>query len=202
MQNAREQLKLWKNKTFRPHSAEFKAILDWLSRHPSWRDKLDTIECVRIVEGKMNSNALLLRVKPTWLNRFITVSWRRCFQRRTLDRKTADAKVQLKKAMRYAIRLQVREWRKKNWLRKFCVECKSTNQIQVDHSDPSFITLVQGFLTKHADTEIPTQFAYTKKGLVKFRAQDDKFTRSWQRYHRQHAKYQWLCKSCNCKKGS
>lgn len=53
---------------------QFKTLV---SQHLSWKDKIDTIEKFQVCMG-MNKQNTILKLKPDWSNRFITISWRKC----------------------------------------------------------------------------------------------------------------------------
>ena len=60
-----------------------KNILVWgqmqtlLSKHPTWKDKIDTIEAYMITTG-FNKTCTVLKIKPVWSKKYITISWRKC----------------------------------------------------------------------------------------------------------------------------
>jgi hypothetical protein len=50
---------------------------------------------------------------------------------------------------------------------------------------------------------IPDRFDTCRRTCQpRFRRTDVEFTRAWQRYHLRRARYQWLCPSCNARKGA
>jgi len=53
---------------------QFKTLV---SQHPSWKDKIDTIEKFKVCMG-MNKQNTILKIKPDWSKYFITISWRKC----------------------------------------------------------------------------------------------------------------------------
>ena len=103
----------------------------------------------------------------------------------------------LKAAMRNAVRRQIVLWRNRNKTGKSCVNCGAVQCLEVDHKEPQFNVIAENYLERSHDP--PTQVKLTTKG-PKLLPEAAPFRRGWQRYHAKHAVYQWLCKSCNCKK--
>ena len=48
-----------------------------LSKHPTWSDKIDTIDSYMITAG-FNKLCTVLKIKPIWSKKYITISWRKC----------------------------------------------------------------------------------------------------------------------------
>lgn len=111
----------------------------------------------------------------------------------------------LTSAMRYAVRFQVSGWKKQNYVHRVCVSCgtdgsnSKTPILQADHVIP-FKVIRDDFLRSRNDR--PTTFGYTSRSRPKFMPVDRKFCRAWQRYHAGRTEFQWLCRSCNCRKGA
>jgi hypothetical protein len=191
--------------------------------HPTWKNKLDNIESIRVTTAKFNGN-LLLQIKPIWCKKFITISWRKCktpkinkplttennenkyenkYENACNINNTSNNIKLLNGAMRYSIRKQISEFRKNNkFILKKCSLCHKTSNLQVDHII-AFVKLQKDFL-QNADTQsIPTKFNYNRKTCQpKFKKEHVGFNRRWQNYHRKHAQFQWLCKLCNIKKSN
>lgn len=53
---------------------QFKTLL---SSHPTWQDKLDSIEKIHIGLG-FSKQSTVVKIKPTWSTRYVTISWRKC----------------------------------------------------------------------------------------------------------------------------
>jgi hypothetical protein len=103
-------------------------------------------------------------------------------------------------AMRYAVRRQIATWKRQNSINRFCKQCKSTSSLQCDHVDP-FVTIKTNFI-RDCNESIPDSFDYSFKTCQsRFKRKDKSFKLRWQHYHLKHASYQWLCKTCNLKKG-
>lgn len=112
-------------------------------------------------------------------------------------KETAD---KLTCAMRYAVRRQIATWKRQNSINRFCKQCKSTSSLQCDHVDP-FVAIKNNFI-RECTENIPSSFDYSfKTSQSRFKRKDKFFKLRWQRYHLKHASYQWLCKTCNLKKG-
>ena len=132
------------------------------------------------------------------MNKWLTVSWRKGSNK---PRKEKDP---LQSAFRQAIYTQIKNWKSENYKNKECALCKDTDhlhkKLQVDHSDPLFITLTKQFLSLPVNRDVPDTFGYHYRCGRKFAEKDYKFKRRWQLYHKKHANLQWICKSCNLKK--
>jgi hypothetical protein len=106
-------------------------------------------------------------------------------------------------AMRYAIRRQIMNWKRQNTINQSCKTCKSTSILQCDHIEP-FVVLKTRFIKecKLNEIPIPETFDYSFKTCQsRFKRKDKSFKTKWQYYHLKHASFQWLCKTCNLKKG-
>lgn len=207
-----------------------------LSKHPTWQDKIDTIESYMVTTG-FNKTCTVLKIKPAWSKKYITISWRKCKPPRVPKKvkivtkkcaddggegagaddggddhnksnkiqSTTDDKIvktsltpQLSGAMRSAIGRQVASWKQTNQVFRRCRKCQSPLNLHVDHVIP-FVQLQHDFLK--LQPEIPTSFFYMRK-TCQPRFTDKGFARKWQFYHRKNAQLQWLCRTCNLKKGS
>jgi 5-methylcytosine-specific restriction endonuclease McrA len=215
-----------------------------LSKHPTWKNQIDSVDSFMITTG-FNKTCTVLKIKPAWSKKYITISWRKCKPPRVLKTKnkisddqitvdeitnitetvdtsetagttagtvdttdtvdTAEAQSttphltpQLSGAMRSAIGRQVASWKQANQVFRRCRKCQSPLNLHVDHVIP-FVQLQRDFLK--LQPEIPTSFFYMRK-TCQPRFTDKGFARKWQFYHRKHAQLQWLCRTCNLKKGS
>jgi hypothetical protein len=105
----------------------------------------------------------------------------------------------LTRAMRQAIQRQIGAFRRRNKSAK-CETCQVTHGIfHVDHIVP-FKTIQAEFLSKHNTWPVPQRFVPAKRCGVQIHTSGKQFKLSWQKYHRQHAKLQWLCEPCNLRK--
>lgn len=171
-------------------SETFKQFLTIMAAQPQWAHKLDNIIAFRVVRRK-RYKSLLLQIKVIRCAKWLTVSWKKGVHTK---RKAPDP---LKQAMRNAVSRQSRSWGRDHWDGKKCVECESTELLQVDHMDPQFHEIRDNFLVDF--TNLPKDFKQGPKGSY-FLPTDSSFSTKWKKYHKSLAEYQWLCRSCNCKK--
>lgn len=191
-------------KTYLTGSDTFKELSVILENHPTWKDKIDIITGIRIKRSRLNKS-IELQIK-TITPRWFKISWHKCAQRCRAPRiqKLSDAEKQLTSAMRHAIAYQSKRWRLSiHSCDRFCVVCKSTSLLQVDHKAPSFHDIKQAFLLTKDKSWIPTTFGFHRSSCASvFLKPDAYFKRVWQQYHAEHATFQFLCKSCNCRKSN
>ena len=171
----------------------FQSLLQIMGAQSQWEHKLDRIVAFRVTRRR-KYKSLLLQLKVVRCNRWLTVSWKKGVMRK---RKEPDP---LKVAMRNAISRQSSAWGKAHWIGRCCAQCEGTELLQVDHMDPQFAKIRKEFVSSFPEEyEFPTEFKPSKRG-PRFLPNDVKFTRLWQKYHDDNARYQWLCRECNCKK--
>lgn len=67
---------------------QFKTLL---GSHPTWKDKLDTIEKIQIGMG-FTKQSTVVKIKPVWSTKFVTISWRKCYvtKKRKCPKNTLD----------------------------------------------------------------------------------------------------------------
>jgi 5-methylcytosine-specific restriction endonuclease McrA len=119
-----------------------------------------------------------------------TFSWKDCAGKTSL---TNEQK--LKKAYRCSIDSQIEEYRKSQPNR--CVLCNSTDQLSVDHKEPTFYVLMKTFQAQ-TSLLVPTVFdKQAKTNAEIFRATDKPFEDAWIDYHKIHAVLQILCDACH-----
>ncbi len=119
-----------------------------------------------------------------------TFSWRDCASKSCLS---DDQK--LKKAYRCSIDVQIEDYKKSQPHR--CVLCTSTNQLSVDHKDPTFYVLMKTF---QAQTSLSVPITFDKQAKTNaeiFQASDKPFEDAWIAYHKKHAVLQILCDACH-----
>jgi hypothetical protein len=166
--------------------SKFRALLD---AHPYWKSHY--IAKYRVRLSRLN-HSVQLQVRPKI--RWVTVSWHACAD----GHEKLQPPCALSGAMRQAIYKQIVEW-KRLQKTKVCVVCQATRLLQVDHDPQPFVILKEMFL-RACKLAPPTQFRYDRRthgpalhsGL---------FMKEWQQFHQLHASYQFLCRSCNAKKG-
>ena len=161
-------------------------------------------ETIKIEPIKIDS----IQTKPTPFNpnhRWRIISWVACVKGNVVTK--SSEKNKLTQAMRHAIRKQIQIWRnsigKTQPLGHKCVlcECDNYDKLEVDHFPKTFSQIKRDFLASHINDEMigkikiewsPTKTSYRfQKG--------EKTNMKWQRYHRIHATYRWLCSACNKK---
>lgn len=98
-------------------------------------------------------------------------------------------------AFRQSIMDQIYEYKYKiNTLK--CSKCNSICNIQVDHYNPTFMQMYEEFTTLNL---LPDEVEQNPFNLTfNFLKKDDKYSTTWQMYHRKNAKLRLLCKFCNC----
>lgn len=170
----------------------FEYLCSIMQRQETWIEKIDKIVAFRVItKGKSKALTLQLKMSSLRTSSWLTVSWKKGTEKK---RKLIDPLIS---AMRNAISSQCKTWGRMNLSTKICTACKHVSgSLQVDHVI-SFNQLRTDFLeTKHP---IPTEFSRSLKGYRFVKASP--FVRDWKRFHQKNATYQWLCKSCNCRKG-
>ena len=210
-EKTREWLKLHYPKTFTNIHPEFIILYNLLKRHPNYSNWKNNIPAAfKITKGKGNK-AIQLMVKFS-SNKFRIVSWVACANMKLKRKYTyGDANSeynQLISAMRYAIRRQISNYRKRN-INAGCVLCNDNNKIEVDHYPTKFCVISKDFiqLQKNKNKPAPTEFKYhPTKGMSMFKDgtisndhYDKKWKQAWQRYHNKHSAYRYLCSFCNKK---
>ena len=243
MNDIRDFVKSFKGRVLNSQDNGFKEFIELLSNHPTWKDKLTTIEAIKITTSHFkNNNSLILKIKPQWCHKFITISWRKCkkvknkkstkenkqpgkdnirfhsklglssvqnahcdkisVQPPASDQILINPKTKLIGAMRYAIKKQVRDF-KRSKVVPICTQCKQTTNLQVDHIIP-FSKLQQDFLAQLLNSSVvavPESFDFNRKTCQpKFKKENQYFKSKWQKYHKTKAQYQYLCRTCNIKK--
>lgn len=181
------------------------------AQHPTWQSRLDSITHIWITRNKLNQAVIVkIKIEPTSAkrNNFITVSWRKCHMKKPRkvrgEEKSEgqqEIKNQLTAAMRYSVRRQISYWRKTHRLNRFCVQCRTPLNLHVDHVVP-FSKIQQDFLETWTNPH-PTIFGYNRKTCQpRLTRADMKFIKQWNTFHRLQSSFQWLCGSCNSKKGA
>ena len=220
LQSMRTTLEGWKGRIITSDSPHWELCMTYLGNHPTWKGRLDDIEKIKVHTSKLNG---CLNVS-LWLKegkRWTLISWRKCVQ--THKRKSSPNALPpsvtprnlLVGAMRSAIRRQIRQFQQANRFTRACanVECQSEEKggttqnhkhrsrtFHVDHIVP-FSQLAEEFLQANPDP--PTTFAFRRQtGQPIFTRQERGFRARWQNFHRKHATYQWLCRTCNLQKSN
>lgn len=178
------------NKTYNCKHSQYNILLNLLKNHPRYHywKKQDPIQF------KITYNNKIVKLFVKFDKRFEIKSWISC-TRQNNNKHTTDKKY-LTSAMRYSVRRQISIYRKNN-NPKICSICNSKQNIQVDHYPIKFCKIRDEFLLKYNP---PQLFDYHPKyGYSMFKKVDLKYKQSWQRYHKKHATYRFLCSTCNKK---
>lgn len=179
---------------------EYQEFMGLLSTHPVWSTRLDDIIGIKVTHHRLN-DAIILQLKTNKI--WFTVSWRDCRERKRVGtlRQPIEHK-RLAAAMRHSIKRQVMSWSRDHYKEATCTTCNGTIKLQVDHKTRSFDQIMQDFIARN-QAPAPVEFDLISKTCESvFRHQDRVFKSQWQQYHRETADYQWLCQSCNIKKGN
>ena len=124
----------------------------------------------------------------------IDISWNQCclFGAITIN-------VRLKDAMRLSVDSHINDYKRTQ--PAICVYCGSTQDIEIDHHQPSFLQLYDQFV-KHKT--LPTKFDDDDKtNRTLFKPEDIQFKTEWIQHHNTKCNLQVLCGQCNrrkCKK--
>ena len=194
------------NNIYFPKDIEFTLLNNLLNNHPNKEEwKYQTPLSFKISRSPGNG-AVVMYVRFEGTKKYRIVSWVSCAKGKT--NYTKDGDNQLVSSMRYAVRQQIQNYRKSNSV-QICCLCKSLDRIEVDHYPTHFSEIKQNFVEmKQTKNELPpTEFKWhPKRGNFMFKNgtkannyYDKRWKQSWQRYHKTHASYRYLCSSCNKK---
>ena len=163
-----------------------------LQKQESWKDRASRVSIVRSIKKR---GCVYLQVKVDPCKRWYTVSWRA-----SCGGSIAKCASPLFSALRNSIKGQVSRWKSSHLVDKCCARCQATTRLQADHVT-AFIQIAREFVACRQSTT-PVQFdCRACKGFF-FQKSDVAYARSFRAYHKSHATFQWLCKSCNCSKGA
>jgi hypothetical protein len=187
-----------------PGEPRFEQLLHTLDHHPRWglglphRARITSLR----VTSQARTGAPLLQAAFGTPVRWYAVSWRDGVerQRRNLPTQQTRQEHLLFAAMRGSVSRQMSTWRHRQ--SQICAHCHARDrEMHVDHVDPPFVQLRDAFLQQWS-APLPEVFA-GKRSSGRARLQPHMpFTVAWQQYHRQRARYQMLCKTCNLRKGN
>jgi len=124
------------------------------------------------------------------------VKWNQCVKNKpnTPENKKKSDKERLVTAMRNSINYQILDFKTKN-PNKVCEFCKSTKDMNVDHSEPQFLDIKNEFLV--SKSEVPTEFDGDEHYRSCFKFKDAEFGQEWNKFHKEKANLRWLCGDCN-----
>jgi hypothetical protein len=203
----KEWLQLRVHKIILPSNVDFIYLVNLIDRHPSKQEwKNQTSQSFKVSKSPGNGN-IVLYVRFDGSQKYRIVSWVACAKGKlSKHQETGNVESQLNGAMRYAIRIQIGNYRKGN-PDQTCQLCGTKDRIEVDHYPKHFVELKNDFIKVQREKGLvaPESFKWhPKKGNFMFKDgtkatnyYDKKWKQSWQRYHNNHATYRYLCSNCN-----
>lgn len=197
------------HKNFFPRNPEFDILSNLVNRHPSktgWKNQVPRSFKISRSPG---NGSLVMYVRFEGLSKYRIVSWVACAKGKLAKhQQTGNSDNQLNGAMRYAIRVQISNYKRSHHDQK-CVLCGTGYRIEVDHYPLHFVDIKEGFIKMKTEKgELPpSDFKWhPKRGNFMFKDgtkatdyYDKKWKQAWQRYHKKHATYRYLCSTCNKK---
>lgn len=208
---AKKWLESHVHKNYFPRNPEFKILSDLIDRHPSKSDWKNQTPMSFKISRSTGNGALVMYVRFVGMNNYRIVSWVACAKGKLSKSQTPgddNNNNKLNGAMRYAIRMQIKNYRKSHLTEK-CELCGTGYRIEVDHYPRHFVEIKDDFIKlKVGKNDLPpSDFKWhPKKGNFMFKDgtkandyYDKKWKQSWQRYHQKHASYRYLCSTCNKK---
>jgi hypothetical protein len=143
-----------------------------------------------IITRSSKKKSLLDLVQCEGLTSPRLVSWVACAKQKI---KKTD---RLTQAMRSAIKPQIHFYREHHHS-KNCVICDCTHSIEVDHYPETFASIKHSFINNNVLTQpLPTKFNWNGRYYV-FSGKDQHFSNEWEIFHKDRAKYRYLCAKCN-----
>ena len=144
-----------------------------------------------LIKDDYNDYCLGFKLEDDSIESVTAKSYLSCFGKGT---QTDDER--LHSAMRYEVKYQSEEYRKNNQHIQECFDCSCPKEagLDVDHVVP-YKTIVNSFFTIHNREEFKKSMNKEIQGLY-WRLRED-HRKTWQEYHKQHAKFQLLCKECH-----
>lgn len=197
------------HKNFFPRNPEFQILCDLIDRHPSKTDWTYQKPRSFKISRSPGNGSVVMYVRFEGLNKYRIVSWVAAAKGKLAKhQQVGNTDSQLNGAMRYAIRVQINNYRKSHY-DQTCTLCGSGYRIEVDHHPLHFVDIKENFIQmKTAKGELPpAEFKWHgKRGNFMFQNgnkannyYDKKWKQAWQRYHKTHATYRYLCSTCNKK---
>ena len=174
---------------------------DLINKHSECELKIGTgIKSFEFITNPMNKNAMhgiIKRIDGT--NEYY--SWLHCCRNNKKKQKTVDHT--LFRAMRQAVKEDTIKFKQQQSILK-CNLCSVIelpySEFHVDHSSPPFREIKDSFL-KTSSSTLPTIFSRCSTTKTSIFSDDDWcFEKEWFHFHRENAKFQILCKTCNLKK--
>ena len=179
--------------------AGFASMLAVLDHHPRWGRGLPGHARISGLRAFVRRDALVLQAQVDQRSRWLAVSWLKGAERRHVPDAAARARSTLTAAMRESVKYQLMAWRRQQQA-VVCAGCRTTTAaMHVDHRDPPFVTIKDEFLAAHADEAPATFVGGGRSGRCRLPA--GPFCAAWQQWHRRRATFQYLCRTCNLRKG-
>jgi hypothetical protein len=183
---------------------ELSFILDLLEYHPNSEfKKQDGIQAIEVGVPEYGTCFCFVIVDNN--NNRQDFSYTKCTPTGKRNRDKALKSINraaMLKAYREAVAPQTSEFFKQQKDRK-CACCGVRFNIQVDHSFPSFVALVNDFEASYKPTFYPKLERCDTVQTIRFKRRDRKsliFLVAWQKFHAANAQFQLLCGTCNLKK--
>lgn len=130
-------------------------------------------------------------------DKYVDISWNKA-----ITKKETSCIDKLKSALRQSIFYQIKNFR--DITEKICSLCKSTNNLEVDHENPTFKQLVEQFLINKT---YPTIFNKIDRNTENknesyyiFVEENKEFENEWKNFHLKNSKLRFLCKICHNKR--
>ena len=179
--------------------AGFASMLAVLDHHPRWGRGLPGHARISGLRAFVRRDALVLQAQVDQRSRWLAVSWLKGAERRHVPDAAARARSTLTAAMRESVKYQLMAWRRQQQA-VVCAGCRTTTAaMHVDHRDPPFVIIKDEFLAAHADEAPGTFVGGGRSGRCRLPA--GPFCAAWQQWHRRRATFQYLCRTCNLRKG-
>lgn len=169
----------------------YELVCSVLRTHPN-PSRMDNVAKIGIKRNEMYKHLELFVMKDYGIGglKQEDISWTKC---RAVT--GAAPRSKLLSALRHAVSPQVAEFKEK--AEKVCVQCGGGTPFHVDHIYP-FSCLVKEFRSTHPTPTVFTDEVGNQLGF----GNDKGYAEEWCAYHRDKARLQLLCASCNLKKGS
>ena len=163
-----------------------------LQQQEGWTQRASRVSHVRALKKR---GGVYLQVKVEPCLRWCTVSWKA-----SCGGAAKRTPPPIFSALRNSVRWQVSRWKTSHVAERCCARCQATTRLQADHVT-AFIQIARAFMTG-CQLTAPTAFdCRACKGFF-FQKADVAYARAFRAYHQSHARFQWLCKTCNCSKGA
>lgn len=174
-------------KNYKPHEYNFFRIL--FQRHPE-KEKKQTDTIMDIITNNHPKGGIVFSILRADATKD-TISWKACVIMRsdTINKKRIQA-------FRVAVDPQIQKCRSNKSNR--CSECKSSSDLEVDHTVKSFAQLMRDFIVIHPN--YPKEFAKNSMQQHCFKDEDILYQKTWEVYHLSNACLQILCHTCHQKK--